>query len=326
MSLTLRVLDGCDRASFPAEARFDRSGRHVHASGGSLRSVRPLFPTSRGSLGLVRPPLAYLRRRASTGPTAPRLPREASSHRCDRPFTTSRGTLRPVRPPLHDLQRHAPTGTTAPRPPPEARSDRYDRQGGVGEPSRKVSDAPDETALVSIMTQSHVPDGLEEVQEPSAPRAPSIMAFEETRAEIEAAAAGPQVPFKVDATAAIASLFLAKWDVIGPAIGGDLRHVKQALRLADELAIAVSKADELVARRKETAILRSAAFTLCVESVREAERGIDFLRFHHGDARKIVPSIFDTVKFRRRAKAEDVTPALAAPTLEDPALGDPRSP
>ncbi len=117
---------------------------------------------------------------------------------------------------------------------------------------------------------------------------------------------------------AISSAFIASWEQVGKQIGGDIQAVNDAMVLADKLISAVAAAAEIKEKLKGAALTRLAAWTLAVNSYRELQRGIGYIRFHNDDAEQIAPSLFDKAKPRKKV-VEGEKPAEDLGALVPPA-------
>ncbi len=120
------------------------------------------------------------------------------------------------------------------------------------------------------------------------------------------------------------TVLLANWDAVGPAIGGRRERVTEVMALADQFVKDIAMAEQIKDRLAGPTALRAAAFQLALESYREVDRVVGFLRFHHDDADKFVPSIYvgGGRPKRKPAKAasegradESVPTAQPAPTI-----------
>jgi hypothetical protein len=126
---------------------------------------------------------------------------------------------------------------------------------------------------------------------------------------------------------AIGTAFMASWTKVGPQLGGSSDHVEAALGAADKLIAALAQSDQLQEKVRGTTRMRAAAWTLTYEVHRELERVVAFLRFHEGDAERIVPSLFVRTS-RKRNGDRDVRPddqelSPVTPVAEPAAAGSP---
>jgi hypothetical protein len=98
--------------------------------------------------------------------------------------------------------------------------------------------------------------------------------------------------------------FLANRRTVKPILGDRGVDLDLALKTADALVSALVDRQRR-GRATEARRIRDAAWTLALHSYREAERWIDFIRFHDGDADDIVPPLWDsaTTKPTREPKA-----------------------
>ena len=109
------------------------------------------------------------------------------------------------------------------------------------------------------------------------------------------------------------TVLLANWDAIGPAIGGRRERITEVMALADQFVKDIAAADQIKDRLAGPAALRAAAFQLALESYREIDRVVSFLRFHHDDAGKFVPTIYGGGRPKRKS-AKNTSDEEATPT------------
>lgn len=118
----------------------------------------------------------------------------------------------------------------------------------------------------------------------------------------------------VDVLQLVAAL-RAQWDVAGPQSGLRIEYLDQAEAAANALATAVGLRSQLA--RSPAADLRQRAYTLMARVYDRARRMIAFLRWDHGDAERIAPSLFRGRGNRRRRNGAPSTDAALPPATND---------
>ena len=114
----------------------------------------------------------------------------------------------------------------------------------------------------------------------------------------------------------LVSVLTDQWETVGPKTGLGREELDRADALANQLATAVGLREQGV--RSPAADLRQRALTLFAETYDDVRRMIWYLRWKHGDADRIAPSIFRGRR-RRSTPASDVaTPEASAPAQSAP--------
>ncbi len=111
-------------------------------------------------------------------------------------------------------------------------------------------------------------------------------------------------------------ILLANWDAVGPAIGGRRERITEVMALADRFVKDIAMGERIKDRLTGPTALRAAAFQLALESYREIDRVVSFLRFYFDDAEKYVPSIYvgGGRPKRRSAKSSEGTKDAETPS------------
>jgi len=87
--------------------------------------------------------------------------------------------------------------------------------------------------------------------------------------------------------------------------------------LANQLFDAVAQRKEPLDARKQAAQRRDRAFTLFVTAYGQVRRAVQYLRWEHNDADKLMPSLYRR-RHKRRGKPTVETPDVAAPDVAAP--------
>lgn len=115
----------------------------------------------------------------------------------------------------------------------------------------------------------------------------------------------------------LTSLLEERWSEVGPHTGLSLEDLHRAEASTNALATAVGIRNQ--ASRSPIAEMRQRAYTLLARTYNEARRLIAFLRWNHGDADQIAPSL----QGRRTARRRTGAPEPAEDVLDTPAPTDP---
>jgi hypothetical protein len=108
-------------------------------------------------------------------------------------------------------------------------------------------------------------------------------------------------------TVGLVQLFRERWAEIDNRTAVEKSELDHAQNLAARLLIAVGLRDEAPALVSAAAKLRQQAFTLLNGAYDEARRAVLFLRWHHGDADQIAPSLWAR-RSRRRSGSRRPAP------------------
>lgn len=114
----------------------------------------------------------------------------------------------------------------------------------------------------------------------------------------------------------IVATLRAAWSNIQGRTALSLEELDRAEMLAQHLLAAVGVRKQGPLNPADTSVIRQAAFTLFVNTYDEVRRGVNFVRWHEGDADEIAPSIY--AGRRRRSRTESVaTTGTDVPTQVD---------
>lgn len=122
----------------------------------------------------------------------------------------------------------------------------------------------------------------------------------------------------------LVSILQDQWDIVGPRTGLSLEDIRRAEGAANALATAVGIRNQ--ASRSPAADLRQRAYSLMASTYDQARRMIWFLRWNHGDADRIAPSLFRGRSNGRRRKETSGSDVVQEPALEPTpvdAVGEP---
>jgi hypothetical protein len=127
----------------------------------------------------------------------------------------------------------------------------------------------------------------------------------------------------VDDVQALGRLYLELWDRVHDKVPVTRAMVERALTLSATLhrllgAQEIVEHDPLV-EPSDPVHLRAKAFTLFLRAYEECRRGVTYLRWHHGDASAIVPSLYPR-RSRRTPEVEE-TEGAASDGLDEAANG-----
>lgn len=121
---------------------------------------------------------------------------------------------------------------------------------------------------------------------------------------------------------ALVRLYRETWGRVHDKVPVTKDMITRALTLSTELNLALGGRDlddeDPLAERSDPAHVRAQAFTLFVRAYDECRRGVAYLRWHHGDAMAIVPSLYPR-RGRRAGEPEEAAndPGEAANELAD---------
>jgi len=104
-------------------------------------------------------------------------------------------------------------------------------------------------------------------------------------------------------------LYQERWDVVSDKTPVTLEMVERAVTLSTELneALGVRELeDDPLREPTDPSHVRAQAFSLFVRAYDECRRGVSFLRWHHGDAHCVVPSLYARGKGRDEANVQAV--------------------
>lgn len=112
----------------------------------------------------------------------------------------------------------------------------------------------------------------------------------------------------------LSAMLQQAWEDIEHQVPVTLEQLHRASTLGDEITLALARKDMVA--QAEAVELRNRAFTLLHHHYEEVRRGIQYLRYWHGDADELCPSIFTS---RRRGKKKVApAPAPAPAPIPDP--------
>src|SRR5690606_4415823 len=103
---------------------------------------------------------------------------------------------------------------------------------------------------------------------------------------------------------ALGRLYRESWNDVHDKVVVTLPMIERAVALSALInkALGVREIDEdPLVESHDPKHLRAQAFSLFVRAYEECRRGVTFLRWHHGDARSIVPSLYPPRTRRRKA-------------------------
>lgn len=103
---------------------------------------------------------------------------------------------------------------------------------------------------------------------------------------------------------ALVNLYRSKWSEIEGRTGVSLAELEQAEIVADRLITAIGEREQAPVKRSVAIDDRMRAFTLCTDAYTHARHAIAYLRFNHGDANAIAPSLYLGRGGRPRAQDE----------------------
>ncbi len=106
----------------------------------------------------------------------------------------------------------------------------------------------------------------------------------------------------------LASLLRDNWSTIGGRTGVQVSELDRAEQAADRLASAVGFREQGPGVASASAETRQRAFTLFVQAYDQVRRAVSYLRWDHGDADRIVPSLYAGRGGRRRGEPETDVP------------------
>lgn len=124
---------------------------------------------------------------------------------------------------------------------------------------------------------------------------------------------------------ALASLLREHWPSIAGMTAISLAEIERAERLSDELLTALASRGQRSHEVAEASHDRQRAFTLFVGTYDHVRRAVTYLRWKHGDAELIAPSLYagrSNGRGKSRRKSEPLAEASASPPAESSAAPD----
>jgi hypothetical protein len=112
----------------------------------------------------------------------------------------------------------------------------------------------------------------------------------------------------------LVELMLAHWPTVQGKTAVEMAELERARSVASRIVALVGRREQAEQELGPANMLRRQAFTLLMRAYDEAQRGVGFLRWHHGDADRIVPSLYPGRPRRSRSSDEaDEVDALPQP-------------
>jgi hypothetical protein len=117
-------------------------------------------------------------------------------------------------------------------------------------------------------------------------------------------------------------LFGESWDRVHDKVAVTREDVDRSITLSAALQMALGVReldDDPLTTPSDARHLRAQAFTLFTRAYKECRRGVSYLRFHHGDAHRIVPSLYPRhyPKPKQDAEGYDAADELLDPSREE---------
>ncbi len=112
---------------------------------------------------------------------------------------------------------------------------------------------------------------------------------------------------------AVTQLLRAHWHAVEGKTAVSAKELDELTTLADQVITAVGLRDQGPRSTPEATLIRQKAFTLVVKTYDQVRRAVHYLRWEHGDAEKIAPSLYAGRRRKSSSKqGEESTPELPA--------------